>query len=211
VEALTLYVDGFCISPYALSAFVALEEKRLPYGLREVPLQSRAQHDASYRARTNRVPALQHGEFWLAESQAIAEYLAETFPFPTHPRIFPENLRERAVCREIMSWVRSDLMPIREERATHTVFYAPTKTPLSNEGQHAAARLVRACESLVSDRATLFAEWCIADADLGMMLMRLRANGDPLPPKIAAYADAQWARPSVRKWVERPRPPYVAY
>jgi glutathione S-transferase len=211
MDKLTLYVDGFCISPYALSAFVALEEKRLPYELREVPLQSRAQHDASYRARTNRVPALQHGDFWLAESQAIAEYLAEAFPFPAHPRLFPEDLRERAICHELMSWLRSDLMPIREERSTYTVFYEPTKTPLSTEGQQAAARLVRACDSLVSDRPTLFGQWCIADVDLGMMLMRLRANGDPLPPKLAAYADAQWARPSVRKWVERKRPPYVAY
>jgi glutathione S-transferase len=211
-QALTLYVDGFWISPYAMSSFVALEEKELPYTVREVPLDKQAQHDDAFRARTSRVPALRHGDFWLAESQAIAEYLAETFPTPKHPRLFPADLRERAVCREVMSWVRSDLMPIRDERATHTVFYEKARTPLSGAGQRAAEKLVRAASSLVHEgRTTLFASWCIADVDLGMMLMRLRASGDPLPKKLEAYADAQWARPSVRKWVEHPRPPYVAY
>ena len=40
MEPLTLYVDGFWISPYALSAFVALEEKGLPFTVKEVKLES---------------------------------------------------------------------------------------------------------------------------------------------------------------------------
>ena len=34
--ALTLYTDGFFISPYAFSGFVALEEKGLPYQIEPV-------------------------------------------------------------------------------------------------------------------------------------------------------------------------------
>ncbi len=212
MEPLTLYIDDHWISPYAMCAFVALEEKRLPYALRELSLPKKAHHAADYKARTQRVPALQHGDYWLAESQAIAEYLAETFPFPEHPRLFPADLKERGICREVMSWLRSDLVPIREERSTYTVFYEPAKTPLSTAAAAAAARLVAACDPLITEgRTTLFSDWCIADVDLAMMLMRLHRSGEPLPKKLVAYAEANWARPSVRKWCERKRPTYVPY
>jgi glutathione S-transferase len=212
MEPLTLYVDSHWISPYALSAFVALEEKGLPFTVREVSLPKKEHQSASYRARTGRVPVLQHGDYWLAESQAIAEYLAETFPFPAHPRLFPEDLKERGTCRELMSWVRSDLMPIREERSTYTVWYEHTKEPLTEGAQAAVARLLSACEALITDgRTTLFKQWCIADTDLTMMLMRLHSNGDVLPKKVQAFAEANWARPSVRKWNEHQRPPFVPY
>ena len=139
MEPLTLYVDGFWISPYALSAFVALEEKGLPYTVKEVKLNKKEHRQSEYRAHTGRIPALQHGDYWLAESSAICEYLAETFPFPKHPRLFPEDLRQRGICREVQAFVRSDLMPIREERSTHTVWYEHTKKPLSDAGSTPAA------------------------------------------------------------------------
>lgn len=212
MTTLTLYVDHHWISPYALSAFVALEEKGLSYSVKEVSLPKKEHHQAAYGAHTGRVPALQHGDFWLAESSAIVEYLADVFPFPKYPRLFPEDFKERAICREVMAWVRSDLMPIRDERSTYTVFYQPTKQPLSPAGVAAKTRLLTACDRLITEgRTTLFASWCIADTDLAMMLQRLAANGDELPAKVRAYVEANWQRPSIRKWVERARPTYSAY
>jgi glutathione S-transferase len=207
---LQLYIDAFAISPYALSSFVALEEKALPYELALVPLHDKAQLRSDYGARTNRVPSLRHDELWLAESMAIAEYLADAFPFPAHPRLFPADLKERAICREVMSWVRSDLASIRQERGTHTVFYDEPIAPLSEVARRDVQRLVHFADALVHG-PTLFASWCIADVDLAMMLMRLRKNGDALPDKLVEYADANWRRPSVRKWLERRRPAYVPY
>ncbi len=212
MEPLTLYVDGFWISPYALSAFVALEEKGLPYAVRELKLNKKEHHQGQYLAHTGRVPALQHGDYWLAESSAICEYLAETFPFPKHPRLFPEDLRQRGICREVQAWLRSDLMAIREERSTHTVWYEHTRQPLSDDGKRAAERLVGIAERLIPEGNTsLFGPWCIADTDLAMMLQRLNLNGDPMPAKLKAFAEAQWKRPSVVKWNERVRLPYEKY
>lgn len=212
---LTLYVDRFWVSPYALSAFVALEEKGLKYEVREVGLDRKEHHRPEYQARTGRVPSLQHGELWLAESQAIAEYLAETFPAPKYPRLFPESLKERAVCREVMAWLRSDLVALREERPTTTLFYRPTRTPLpplTPQGQAAADRLIAYAQSRITEgRTSLFAHWCIADTDLALMLQRLNLNADALPAKLKAYAETQWARPSVKKWCDHVRPPYVSH
>lgn len=200
-HALTLYVDDKYESPYALSAFVALEEKGLPYTLETVSLRDKP---ASYAAssHTGRVPSLKHGDYWLAESSAIGEYLAETFPYPKHPRIFPEDLKQRGICRMVQAWVRSDFLAVREERSTHTVFAARTEQPLSKVALQQVDRLLAGIAPLIAERPTLFEQWCIADCDLALMLQRLNLNGGcALPAKVKAYAEAAWQRPSVQKWV----------
>jgi glutathione S-transferase len=212
MDALTLYVDHFWISPYSASAFVALEEKRVPFTVREVSLVDKAQLTPAYAARTRREPSLQHGDYTLAESQAIAEYLDDAFRGPEHPALLPADHKQRGICREVMAWLRSDLMPIREERATHTIWFAHTSTPLSEPATRAVARLVAYCDHLIADgKTTLFDTWCLADCDLAIMLQRLHQNGDRLPAKLVAYAEANWARPSMRKWNEHVRPAYVPY
>lgn len=206
MSELTLYVDANYDSPWAMSAFVALEEKQLPYELKTMRLSKKETFGSGFLARTKRIPALRRGDFWLAESMAITEYLAESFPFPKHPRLYPENLEDRAVCREVQLWLRTDFMPIRQERPTTTVWFARASAPLSAAAQEASAKLIDAVEPLLAHgRPTLFAQWCIADADLAMMLQRLNLNGFTLPTKVKAYAEANWARPSVAKWNALPR------
>ena len=209
--ALTLYTDGFCISPYAFSVFVALEEKGIPYRLVPLSLGEKEHHAPEYRAGsiTGRVPAIEHDGFWLAESSAIVEYLEDAFP---EPRVLPADVKERARARMVLHWVRTDLMPIREERPTHTMFYARTDRPLSPEGQKAAAHLVETAERLVpAGRTSMFDAWNLADSDLAFMLQRLNLNGHPLPAGLRPFVDVQWARESVQKWVALSRPPYVPY
>ncbi|MGO9829566.1 MAG: glutathione transferase [Myxococcaceae bacterium] len=212
---LRLSVDAFWTSPYAFSAFVALKEKGLAFEVDEVALHRREhQHPEALAASlTGRVPVLSHRGWTLSESSAIDEYLEDTFPHPGHPRLFPEDVRERARARQLMAWVRSDLMPIRAERPTTTLFYGDMEfQPLSTAAQGSAARLLAVADALITPgRSTLFSTFCIADADFALMLLRLLWNAHPAPKKVRTYVEAQWARPSVRAWVEHPRAPYVAY
>jgi glutathione S-transferase len=206
-----LHGDGFWISPYVYTCFVALTEKGLPFEVREVHLERDENHQPGYEAAslTGRVPALQHGAFWLAESSAIVDYLEDIHPSPA---LLPTDVRDRSRARMILAWVRSDLMPIREERPTHTMFYVRADRPLSPAGDEAVARLLRVAERMVPDGGgPLFGSFSIADADLAFMLHRLLLNGEPVPAKLRRYAEAIWARPSVRAFVERERPPYVPY
>jgi glutathione S-transferase len=214
MEPLVLHVDGFWNSPYAFSVFVCLKEKGLAFELREVKLHERAQHAPEFASKsvTSRVPLLEHGSFRLSESSAIVEYLEDTFAPPRHPAMLPAAPRDRARARQIMAWLRSDLMPIREERATHTFLYGHPVRPLSAAGKAAAAKLIAAASDFVPDgRTSLFETFSIADADLAMMLMRLVGNGDDVPAKLREFVAAQWQRPSVREWVDHPRVPYVPY
>jgi glutathione S-transferase len=210
---LTLSVDSFWISPYAFSCYVTLKEKKLPFDVRPISLPDKDHHRPDYQrlSKTGRIPMLQHGDFTLSESSAIVEYLDEAFPNP--PRALPTTTQDRARARQIMAWVRSDLMPIREERSTTTMFYERASKPLSPAAQDAARRLISFAQSVVPEgRTSLFgAPWTAADTDLAFMLQRLNLNGHELPPAVRRFVEAQWQRPSVQEWVNQKRLPYRPY
>jgi glutathione S-transferase len=173
-------------------------------------LHDKEQRTAAFRARslTGRVPVLEHGDFAISESNAIVEYLEDVFPSPA---LLPARPQPRARARQLLAWIRSDLMPIRDERATHTMFYARATAPLSAAARLAVERLCYVADRLVTPGRPLFDAFSIADADLALMLHRLILNGDEVPAKLADYARAIWERPSIREFVERPRAPYVPY
>jgi glutathione S-transferase len=212
--SIVLYTDAFWISPYVFTCFVALREKGLPFKTRSVALQDKEQRGAAFRTRslTGRVPALEHGDFMLTESNAIVDYLEEAFPAPAYPSVYPADVQARARARQLLGWIRTDLIPIREERATHTMFYTRATDPLSAAGRDAAERLLFVADQLVTEGTpTLFGAFGIADADLAFMLQRLLLNGEPVPAKLASYARGVWERPSIREFVTHVRLPYVPY
>ena len=209
---LTLFAETLWISPYVFSSLVALREKKANFDVVEVGLFEGAQLRPEYSTPsvTGRVPSLQHGDFRLAESSAIAEYLDEVLAPPRFARLLPQPLRDRARARQLMAWFRSDLGALRDDRATVTMFYKFRLNPLSGQALRDAERLLRVADQVVpASGGSLFGEWSLVDAELAFMLHRLLLNGDPVPERIAAYARAQWTRPSVREFVEHARPATV--
>ncbi|MBV4508946.1 glutathione transferase [Pseudomonas sp. SWRI22] len=203
---LHLYVDSLFTSPYAMSVFVALREKGLAFETLTLDLDAGQNQAADYvqRSLTQRVPTLVDGDFALSESSAITEYLDQAYP---ETRVYPADVQQRARARQVQAWLRSDLLPIRQERSTLVVFCGQKRPPLSAEAQAAATKLITAAQALLADnREYLCGQWSIADVDLAVMLNRLILNGDAMPAQLVAYAQRQWQRPSVREWVELRRP-----
>lgn len=201
---ITLWSDANYFSPYVMSVYVALKEKGLNFSLKTIDLDSGQHQQADWQGfnLTRRVPLLEIDGFLLSESSAIDEYLEERFAPPVWERIYPHDLEKRAQARQVQAWLRSDLMPIREERATDVVFAGAKRPPLSPAGQAAAQKLFAIAGSLLRDgQQNLFGEWCIADADLALMLNRLVLNGDAVPEALADYATFQWQRASVQRYV----------
>ena len=203
---LHLYVDSLFTSPYAMSVFVALREKGLAFETYTLDLDAGQNQAADYvqRSLTQRVPTLVDGDFALSESSAITEYLDQAYP---ETRVYPADVQQRARARQVQAWLRSDLLPIRQERSTLVVFCGQKRPPLSAEAQAAATKLISAAQALLADnREYLCGQWSIADVDLAVMLNRLILNGDAMPAQLVTYAQRQWQRPSVREWVELRRP-----
>jgi glutathione S-transferase len=207
--SLLLYVDSQFTSPYAMSVFVALHEKELPFRLQTVDLES-GDHARPPYARTSvtrRVPTLDHDGFRLAESSAITEYLEDVFQ-ASGRRLYPSDPRERARARQVQAWLRSDLLPLRQERSTEVVFCGKRLAPLSQAASAAVEKLYAAAEALLAPGAEhLCGDWCIADVDLALMLQRLQLHGDAMPERLADYARRQWQRPAIQRWVRQERPP----
>lgn len=209
--ALTLFGDRLWESPYVFSCFVALKEKRIPFEVQEIALERGEQKSKEFQQRTiwGRVPAIEHDGFALAESQAILEYLEDAFP--DTPRILPRDVKERARARAVLGWIRSDLLDLRAERPTTTMFFDHAPKPLTDAGRAAVARLFSIAGRLLEGKRHLFSEWSIADTDLSLMLHRLILNDDDVPQDLAAYAAAQWKRPSVQEYVTHTRPEWVPH
>jgi glutathione S-transferase len=207
-DDLVLYGNDRFTSPYVFSAFVTLKEKGVPFRLELLSLERGDHRRPEYAAAsfTGKVPALRHGELWLAESSAIDEYVDEAFGPPDHPRLYPEDPRGRAVARMVQAFLRTDLGPLRHERPTSTFFLGESVSPLGEAARASAERLFAVAGRVLAPGAPfLAARFSPADADLALMLQRLVANGDPCPERLAAYARAVFARPSVREWLGRTR------
>ena len=200
---ITLWSDSDFFSPYVMSVYVALKEKGLPFTLKTVNLNLGEQLKPGWKGytATRRVPLLDVDGFELSESSAITEYLDERFAPPEWERLYPHDIQKRARARQVQAWLRSDLMPIREERSTAVVFAGEKKAPLSEAGRQNAAKLFDTASVLLAHgRPNLFGEWCIADSDLALMLNRLVLNGDDVPEVLAEYAAFQWQRASVQRY-----------
>ena len=210
--SITLYSDRFWISPWVFSCYVTLKEKGLPFEVVELALDKQETRTPGYRKRTitSKVPALDHDGFVLTESSAILEYLDESWP--TLPRAFPAELRVRARARQVMSFLRTDLYALREERSTATMFYQHADQPLTGQALADADRLLDVACAFITDTTTsLFGAWSVADSELAFCLQRLGMNGQDLPVSLRQFVAAQWSRPTVQSYVQHTRAPYVAY
>jgi glutathione S-transferase len=198
---LSLYVDSLYTSPFAMPVYVALSEMGLDFELETVDIERGEQHRSPFREQsgTGRIPALRHGDFWLSESSAICEYLHDEFA-AVSILIYPAGVRERARARQVQAWLRSDLAALRQDRPTDIIFRAEKRAAMTDAGRKAADKLLSFAATLIGDRETLFAEWCIADTELALMLNRLVMNGDPVPETLTRYAGQEWQRPSIQAW-----------
>ena len=205
--SLLLHVEPHWVSPYVFAVFVTLREKDLAFDSAALDARQGETSTAPYlnKTVTGRVPTLVHDGFGLGESTAIIEYLEDTFP---QPSVLPAAPRDRARCRQLMSWLRSDqTLALRAERSTHTIFYDRNTTPLTDAGLIAARKLVEVAGRLIrAGVPNIFGDWSILDSELAFALHRLIVNGDPVPSGIQSWAETQWERPTVRAFVDIARP-----
>jgi glutathione S-transferase len=204
---LVLHVDGFFTSQWDASVLVALEEKRLEYTVSRALLRDGGGVPPGIAQRTGlpQVPTLAHGDNWIGESLAIVEYLEEVFPPPAYQALLPSSPRARARARQLMAYVRSAVLSLRDERSFWMCVYPATPAPLSRAAERDARDLCALARHVVD--AGELAPWTMGLGDLALTLLRLDRTGYELPPAAAQVLDLSLQRTSFRSYLERSRPP----
>ncbi len=207
-DELTLIADSSWMSPWSFSSMVALEEKGLPYRLQieTIPWTADVRARLERHALIATTPILVHGDRWIGDSLAIAEYLDDRFPGPGHRTLFPSDAVDRARARQLLLWFRTGFRALREERPTSNFFDAPAASiaPLGDKARTDAEDLLRVATAVLpGGRTQLFDEWSLVDAELALVLMRLIGAGDRVPAALETFARTHWERASATKFRSR--------
>jgi glutathione S-transferase len=108
-------VLGFPRSTFVHIVRLVLTHKAIPYTFRDLePEMGKPSHLALHPF--NRVPILQHGDFTVYETSAIAAYLDETFQSPP---LTPKDIRQRARMQQWISAVNSYYYPYMIYHVSH--------------------------------------------------------------------------------------------
>jgi glutathione S-transferase len=106
-----IVIHGVPGSPYLRSALLGLEEKGLPYRLNVIGLEARRGSEYLKLQPFGRIPALEHGDFRLYETQAMLRYI-DTLGPATAPALQPRDPRAAARMNQIIGIVDWYVFPI---------------------------------------------------------------------------------------------------
>lgn len=145
-----------------------------------------------------KVPVLvtEHGT--IADSLAIAEYLADH-----HPGLWPRDVAARAQARSACAQMHSGFMALRQAmpfdlRRDQALEPMPADVQADIERMLALWGECRALKT--SDGPWLFGQLSLADAYFAPVAVRLRTYQVALPPEAAAYVETIYQWPAFQAW-----------
>lgn len=196
-----LIIGDKLYSSWSLRAALALDLAKVPYTELLIKLN---QPDTRQRilahSATGKVPLLKSEHGTIADTLAIAEYLAERHP---EANLWPSDIAARAQARSACAQMHSGFFALRgnmpmdlgHDQALETV-------PL--EVQVDIDRIVALwSECRLSAKSTgpyLFGELSLADAFFAPVAVRLRTYRVVLPAAAAAYVEAIYQWPAFKAW-----------
>lgn len=189
-----LFAPAF--SSYAWSARIAMNEAGVDYDL--VPHMPNSADQLKVHPY-GKVPALQHGDFLVYESNAILEYIAEAFEGGA--ALVPKDVQERARMRQWMSVLSSYIYPPVISRVVIQRVFVQANGGQVDEGDIAAACKLGNERLTVIDAALGERQW-LAGGDLSLADILLApvvfyASAVPDGEKILAGLD------SLKGWLGR--------
>ncbi|EDV22207.1 expressed hypothetical protein [Trichoplax adhaerens] len=146
------------VSPPCRAVYMFMTANEIPFEYHKIDLITGEQKSEEYRKINphQKVPALKDGDFFLSESIAMIQFLAQKYETPNH--WYPTDIKRRAKIDEYLSWHDNC------RQATGILFYfVAVTTSLRNEPRN---------EGLISERKTkltaaldLFEKYFLKDSD----------------------------------------------
>ncbi|KIQ57545.1 glutathione S-transferase family protein [Pseudomonas fluorescens] len=199
--SLHLIIGDKKISSWSLRAWLALTLTGAKYTEELVRLyQPDTRQKLLKYSATAKVPLLKTESGVIADSLAIAEYLAEQFP---EAGLWPRDVAARAQARSACAQMHSGFFALR----THMPFDLAHDAPLSPMPADVQAEIERMlalwaeCRAVATDAGPyLFGTLGLADAFFLPVAVRLRTYQVELPAIDAAYVETLYQWPAFKAW-----------
>lgn len=201
--SLQLVIGDKRYSSWSLRAALTLDLTGAPYDEVMIVLnQPDSRAKMLKHSPTGKVPLLMTEHGTIADSLAIAEYLAESYPAA---QLWPADHRARAVARSACAQMHSGFVGLR----THLPMDLARDQALDSLPADAATDIQRMlalwaeCRIAKTEEGPfLFGKAGIADAYFAPVAVRLRTYHVELPADAAAYVEAIYQWPAFKAWQE---------
>lgn len=198
MSELVLIVGSRNYSSWSLRAHLVLARSGLSFR-EELILLDRPDTEARIAlvSPSGRVPVLRHGDLVIADSLAIAEYVAEIAP---GVRLWPEDRAQRALARSAAAEMHAGFSALRSHMTMNLRLRRRREpTPEVRAELDRLWRLWAGCLER-SGGPMLFGQFTIADAFYAPVATRLRTYGVEVPAGLRAYTDALLSLPELVAW-----------
>ena len=199
---LHLTIGNKAYSSWSLRPWILLTAFGIPFDETVIPMyrpETRAEMLAA--GPTGKVPVLRAGDIVVAESIAILEFIAESFP---DAAIWPRDRAARALARAVSAEMHAGFVRLRQACPTN-FRRARRAVPISAEVRADVDRI----EALWADARArfgqggpfLFGAFSAADAMYAPVVNRLDTYAVPVRPETRAYMEAVMALPAWQNWI----------
>ena len=214
---MSLVVIGGSVSPFVRKVRAVLAEKGLDYQHEQVNPFSPPEGFREI-SPLGKIPAFRDGDRTLADSSVICSYLEKRFPTPA---LYPTDPYDHARALWFEEFMDGGLVPL----VGPAIFMPLVLKPLMTRQEPDAATEAAAQQVWDEKAAPLFAylekelgdgEWfvgdrlSIADITVGSILVNPRHAGFAPErkrfPKLRAFLDRVWSRPSFKKLIDEDTP-----
>jgi glutathione S-transferase len=215
---MSLVVLGGSVSPFVRKVRVFLAEKGLEYQHEQVNPFS---PPAGYReiSPLGRIPAFKDGDRTLADSSVICAYLERRFPSPA---LYPSDPYDYARALWFEEFMDGGVVPV----IGPPIFFELVLKPLFSGGKQPEPAAEEAAQKVWEEKAVPLLAYLekelgdreyfvgsrltIADIAVGAMLVNPRFAGFAPErkrfPKLRAFLDRMWSRPSLKPLIEADMP-----
>jgi glutathione S-transferase len=214
----SLVLLGGSVSPFVRKVRVALAEKGLEYRHEQVnPFAP----PPGWRDKSplGRIPVLQVGERFLADSSVICAYLEKRFP---QPPLYPSDPYDYARALWIEEYMDGGVVPAVGPKVFFPLVLKPflsggqppdaeTEAAAQRAWEEQAVPLLAYLERELGDRAWFVGDaLTIADITVAAQLVNVRHAGFAPDrkrfPRLRAFLDRMWSRPSLKGLIEEETP-----
>ena len=199
--SLHLIIGDKLLSSWSLRAALALELTGAPYTEELIKLGKPDTRALLLKhSPTAKVPLLKTARGTVADSLAIAEYLAEQFP---SEQLWPTDIAARAQARSACAQMHSGFFAMRNHMPFDLSHDAPLN-PVPPEVKVDIERMLALwaeCRAVATESGPyLFGRVSLADAFFAPIAVRLRTYQVKLPDADEAYVETVYQWPAFKAW-----------